>query len=126
LVVSIGSINQTFTFYRFFGDFTASGTVNAADLSLLSANFNHNTTSSDWYLDSNGDGVIDGTDYGNLASNYGQTAPGSFSGPILWNAHPAVDLYYSNQWQVLEEDTTPTGGIELGLNSIRVGPGVRG
>jgi RHS repeat-associated protein len=39
-----------------------------------------------------------------------KSAPGSYSGPIVWNAPAPTDLYYSSQWQVLEEDNlTPTG-----------------
>jgi RHS repeat-associated protein len=110
LNVTVGSINQTFTFFAFFGDFNGDGVVNGADWVLFASDFNQSVVPTDWFMDYYDTGSINGSDYTAFVSNFNQAAPGSYSGPIVWNAQPQEDYYYSSNWQVLEDDTTPAGG----------------
>ena len=103
--VTVGSINQTFTFFRLYGDFNGDGVVNAEDFTLMSEVFGQVTNSTDWFLDYNADSVINSEDFTPYSANLGQATTGHYSGPIVWNTVPPRDLYYSSNWQVVEEDT---------------------
>ena len=105
LNVTVGSINQTFTFFRLYGDFNGDGVVNAEDFTLMSEVFGQVTNSTDWFLDYNADSVINSEDFTPYSANLGQATTGHYSGPIVWNTVPPRDLYYSSNWQVVEEDT---------------------
>jgi hypothetical protein len=72
---------------------------------MLLANFFTTVTSSNWFMDVNDDSSIDITDLDAVLSAFGHSTSGSYSGPIMWNGLPPLDLYYSSKWQVLEEDT---------------------
>jgi RHS repeat-associated protein len=58
-------------------------------------------------------GCIYDTKFAIISGRFNNSAFSSSSGPIVWNGIPPTDLYYSNQWQVLEEDVEdPTPGVE--------------
>jgi Phosphoesterase family len=69
--------DQTFNFWRLYGDFSGQGTVSADDQSILSSHFSKRIggppSGSDWYLDYDGSGTINGVDFGAFAANYGKT-----------------------------------------------------
>ena len=87
------------------------------------------------YDDFNSDGVVNGSDYAQYAANFGHSLSpsGSFSGPmfsgrsltqngtgrILANLAPR-DLYYSSQWQVLEERAmnADTGTLQVNDQNV--------
>jgi len=110
LAVSVGSISQTFTFYVFFGDFNGDHACNGTDFALFSPYMNTADTSSNWFMDGDDNGSINATDFSLLVAHFNQGATGSYSGPIVWNAASPSDLYYSSNWQVLEEDAPSTSG----------------
>jgi uncharacterized delta-60 repeat protein/RHS repeat-associated protein len=114
------SSDVTFTFDRLEGDFNGDGVVNNADQVYVSDNYDTDTTSSDWFVDMNDDGVINFSDLLIIAQQSGSSYTYTPTGPILIGASTTEgassniiqslaglsprDLYYSSQWQVIQED----------------------
>ena len=137
LAVSIGTISQTFTFTKFFADVDGNGNVNGTDASIWSTSYGKGLGNVYYhsYDDFNSDGVVNGSDYAQYAANFGHSLSpsGSFSGPmfsgrsltqngtgrILANLAPR-DLYYSSQWQVLEERAmnADTGTLQVNDQNV--------
>ncbi len=78
------SANQNFTFWRLYGDFEGTGTVNGDDFTRLVGLLGTQTNSSDWYIDYDAAGVIGGDAFTALVSRLGK----SISIPSL----PSVEL----------------------------------
>ncbi len=123
------SSDQTFTFSRFYGDYTGEGKVYAADSSTLDEYFNQGLPASLWYIDPIENLGCNSTAFSDLAENFGKGAPGVTSGNILSGPFTNVVLgqgdsiagivslgsteqsfYYTNQWQMIQQDsqTSPT------------------
>lgn len=68
--------NQTFTFWRLYGDFTGSGAVDLTDLLNLLNAYGATTGQADYAadMDSNGDGAINITDLLTFLNDYGMSA----------------------------------------------------
>ncbi len=84
LNVSIGSINQTFTFYRFYGDFNADGVVNGTDFAMFNEQFGQGVNSTNWYF-SHDPGVgtaINGSDFSALSVDFGLGRPAPSRAPL--------------------------------------------
>jgi YD repeat-containing protein len=116
------SSNQVFGFYRFYGDFTGQGALNATDEAIFAARFGHPTTGQFWYIDSDENGYINGTDLVNFGADYGGGAPGSNYGNLLSGASATVSygpdgivlgvvslsavteqlFFYTDQWQQIQ------------------------
>ena len=67
-----GGVNQTFQFFRMFGDVNGDGKVNATDLVAFNAAMRSKEGSAQyvWYLDYDGNCQIDATDYRYFLMNY--------------------------------------------------------
>jgi hypothetical protein len=92
--------NQSFEFFRLYGDFNGDGVVNGADFETLEAAFGTQTNSSNWYLDYDGNGMINGADFGAFAENFGL----SMSIPST----PGVALLSDSVALPVTATTTPT------------------
>jgi hypothetical protein len=74
----LNGVNQTFSFYRLYGDFNGDGVVNGSDFGLLAGNFGKavgaaQTPGTLWYLSYDGSGVVNGADFGQFAARFGAT-----------------------------------------------------
>jgi hypothetical protein len=65
--------NQDFTFWRLYGDFQGSGTVNGSDFTTLVTLLGKATPLSDWYVDYDADGVIAGSDFTAFVTRLGHS-----------------------------------------------------
>ena len=77
-VVSGLSSGQIEVKYTLLGDANLDGLVNAADFTILAANFNQPVTSWD-QCDFNYDGIVNAADFTDLAANFNQSASGAAS-----------------------------------------------
>ncbi len=67
------SASQNFTFWRLYGDFEGTGTVNGDDFTKLVSLLGTQTNSSDWYIDYDAAGVIGGDAFTALVSRLGKS-----------------------------------------------------
>jgi polygalacturonase len=65
--------DQSYEFFRLYGDFDGNGSVNSLDFGTFAAAFGHSVNSSDWYPDSDGNGVVNSVDFGTFAPNFGHS-----------------------------------------------------
>jgi hypothetical protein len=72
---TLGGGDQTFSFYRLFGDFDGTGAVDLTSLVVIASNYGATIGSPNYvyYEDFNGDGVIDLTELVVIASTYGES-----------------------------------------------------
>ncbi len=86
--------NQNFTFWRLYGDFEGTGTVNGDDFTTLVGLLGTQTTSSDWYIDYDAAGVIGGDAFTALVSRLGKSIsiPSLPSVVVLAAAAPVTTL----------------------------------
>jgi parallel beta-helix repeat protein len=86
--------NQSFGFYRLYGDFFGTGEVSLSSLVALSSAFGASVGESNypWYMDVLGDGEIDLSDLVALSSRFGESlsAPSVSDGPVTVVASQAV------------------------------------
>jgi len=75
-VVSGLSSGQIEVMYTLLGDANLDGLVNAADFTILAANFNQPVTSWD-QGDFNYDGIVNAADFTDLAANFNQSVSGA-------------------------------------------------
>jgi hypothetical protein len=64
--------NQTFSFWRLYGDFTGEGDVNGTDYTMLVTNFAQELSPSLWYLSYIGQDVITGSDFTAFVTRFGK------------------------------------------------------
>jgi Chlamydia polymorphic membrane protein (Chlamydia_PMP) repeat len=78
--------DQSFGFYRLYGDFNGTGEVDLTSLVVIASNYgaNSNSPGFEWYWDINGDGVIDLSELVAVASRFGDSlsAPAVPSSPV--------------------------------------------
>ena len=118
----------TFTFYREFGDFFGEGRVSGDDFTLMTTYFNDYLPTNYWYLDPRATRLDNGTTFSALAQNYNDAAACADTGNILRGPFTAVfdpsdnyvvgvssvstsneqTFYYSNQWQLIQENLQNT------------------
>ena len=121
---STHSANQTFTFSRYYGDYNGDGVVNGVDFNIFAPWFNHALPNSLWYIDPTGNGIDNGIAFAELSAHFNHGDPCNNSGNILTGPFPDVvtgsngiilglnsavtapvqTFYYSNQWQVVQEN----------------------
>jgi alpha-L-arabinofuranosidase len=67
--------DQTFSFYRLFGDFNGTGVVDLSSLVVIASNYGATSSSAGWlwYADYNADGEIDLTELVVIASDFGNS-----------------------------------------------------
>jgi hypothetical protein len=124
------SSDQTYNFHRLYGDFYGTGTVNAADEALVSADYGITSSSSKylWYMDVNDDGYINFSDLLAEGQDSGITYTDAAGGPIWIGASTTEgvglgmvleglsprEFYYTSQWQVIQEtaNNPGIGGME--------------
>ena len=111
--------DKSFGFVRLYGDFDGNGKVTSGDLSML-GNYSGTTNSSPnwlWYIDSNGDGMISFSDLLAISSREEESLSAGSDGYLFVGASTTEgvglgtemaglaprDLYYSSQWQVIQE-----------------------
>lgn len=83
--------NQNFTFYRLYGDFEGTGSVNGDDFTQLVGLLGTQTNSSDWYVNYDGNGVISGTDFTAFVTRLGTSMSiPSLPSVVLLAAAPPV------------------------------------
>jgi RHS repeat-associated protein len=120
------SADQTFTFYRLYGDYTGSGQCNSADFNILASEFNQTLPANLWYIAPTENLLCNSAAFNALAANFNQGAAGSNSGNILSGPFANAVLgpgdivlglsgaistttvqtfYYSSQWQVIQDDS---------------------
>jgi alpha-L-arabinofuranosidase len=122
--------NQTFGFYRLYGDFYGAGTTNFSDLLLITQTFNDTSSNPNylWYVDEPGAGVVNFTSLLALAQNFNasdlptaaltsvpaatENSPTTITATA---AGPSADDTLSYKWLVLEPNsasfTLPNGGV---------------
>jgi hypothetical protein len=83
--------NQNFTFYRLYGDFEGTGSVNGDDFTQLVGLLGTQTNASDSYADFDGNGVISGTDFTAFVTRLGTSISiPSLPSVVLLAAAPPV------------------------------------
>jgi alpha-L-arabinofuranosidase len=114
--------NQTFGFYRLYGDFFGAGTVNFSDLLLIAQTFNDAAGNPNylWYVDEPGDGVVNFASLLALVQNFNATDHPTASltsvpaaqenSPTTITATaagPSADDTLSYQWTILQPNSAP-------------------
>jgi hypothetical protein len=84
----IAGPNSTFSFYRLYGDFEGTGSVNGTDFSILASVFGSNvgTGGGLWFVDYYGVGSVNGSDFSQFAARFGSST--SFTPQVLEAAQP--------------------------------------
>jgi hypothetical protein len=115
--------NQTFSFYRLYGDFYGNGSVNGSDFAALASVFGKTVGATGvgpyWYIDYNADGIINGEDFAEFAARFGTKAnipavqPAMTPGALI----ASVDTLNSSTSLVTRDDRRTI--IALGNNVAR-------
>ncbi len=131
--------NQTFYFHRLYGDFQGTGTLNSVDGTVITAMSGLPVNARTWMADSDGASTIDYADYVAFSNQTDgpytdptSTAPiirgvsgsegiGIGSGDV---AAPSGSLprllYYSSQWQVIQENAPYAGTSTMAVQDQQV------
>ncbi|MGA2443217.1 MAG: hypothetical protein ABSH08_19865 [Tepidisphaeraceae bacterium] len=120
-VVSGLSSGQIEVKYTLLGDATLDGLVNAADFTILAANFNQPVTGWD-QGDFNYDGLVNAADFTDLAANFNQSASGaavSAGDLAALDAFAAANGLPMPTFANVPEPTTAVMGAMAGLGMVR-------
>ncbi len=109
---SLSGPDQVYSFYRLFGDIYGRGTIGSAEYDAMLAAYGHSVGNPHYNaaLDYNGTGTIGLGAYDAIGSDYGQSQPGFFT----------LDMYYSSQSQVVEEDQSGEAQAEYVWSPVYV------
>jgi hypothetical protein len=82
---TMSGANPVYSFYRLYGDFEGTGSVNGSDFGILASAFGTNVGLPGggdlWYLDYYGTGSVNGSDFGQFAARFGTST--TFSPGVL-------------------------------------------